>query len=33
MDFDRLTEDWIFPLILLGIIIGSVLAVSGVIKF
>ena len=33
MDFERLMEDWILPLLLLVAIIGGVLAVSGVIKF
>lgn len=33
MDFERLMEDWILPLLLLGAIIGGVLAVSGVIIF
>lgn len=33
MDFERLMEDWILPLILLGAIICGALAISGVIKF
>lgn len=33
MDFDRLMEDWILPLTLLGAIIFGALAIFGVIKF
>ena len=33
MDFQRLMEDWILPLLFLGAVTCGILAISGVIKF
>ncbi len=33
MNFERLMEDWIMPLLILGVIIGGIVVISGMIKY